>query len=263
MTKVGIGVITCNRPDFFKQCIESIPEVDFIVVVNDGDPYADTIIPPKVDQLIQHSKNLGIARTKNDAIRSMLKYGCKHIFICEDDIYLKNGEVINKYINASEVSGICHFNFGYHGPINKDINGNPKVRKYVKYDEVELAFNYKLTGAFAYYRDNVIKSVGLMDEHYRNVLEHVDHTFRVIKAGLHPPFFWFADIRDSFSALGDLDPEHEQSIQNVRNKLEFKLRVKLFNYYFKFKNGFLPSSVPDTGEKEFLNILEKMQSKNI
>lgn len=262
MTKVGIGVITCNRPDFFKQCIESIPEVDFIVVVNDGKPYPETIIPTKVDQLIQHSKNLGIAKTKNDAFRSLLNHGCRHIFISEDDIYLKDKEIINRYIKASELSGIGHFNFGYHGPVNKDNKGNPMVRKYVRYDNIEIAFNYRLTGAFSYYRNDVLKNVGFMDERFRNVLEHVDHTYRIIKAGFHPPFYWFADLIESFSAIGELDPELKQSL-NKPNGLNYKLRVKLFNYLYKMKNGYLPGNMPDASEEEFLQILEKIKSENI
>ena len=35
---IGVGIITCNRPEFFKKCRESIKEewYDHIVVVNDG-----------------------------------------------------------------------------------------------------------------------------------------------------------------------------------------------------------------------------------
>jgi len=38
MSKIGIGIITCNRPEFFKKCRESIKEewYDHIVIVNDG-----------------------------------------------------------------------------------------------------------------------------------------------------------------------------------------------------------------------------------
>ena len=36
---VGIGIITCNRPEFFKKCRESIDHkwYNHIVVVNDGE----------------------------------------------------------------------------------------------------------------------------------------------------------------------------------------------------------------------------------
>ena len=36
---IGVGIITCNRPDFFKKCLDSIDRkwFDYLVVVNDGD----------------------------------------------------------------------------------------------------------------------------------------------------------------------------------------------------------------------------------
>lgn len=39
MSKIGLGIVTCNRPDFLSNCIESINfnKVDESVIVNDGD----------------------------------------------------------------------------------------------------------------------------------------------------------------------------------------------------------------------------------
>ena len=39
--KIGVGITTCNRKDFFLQCINSLDfeKIDYIVVVNDGEPY--------------------------------------------------------------------------------------------------------------------------------------------------------------------------------------------------------------------------------
>ena len=39
MGKIGLGIVTCNREDFFKQCYKSVPynKVDVLVAVNDGD----------------------------------------------------------------------------------------------------------------------------------------------------------------------------------------------------------------------------------
>jgi glycosyltransferase involved in cell wall biosynthesis len=39
MSKIGIGIVTCNRTDFLKKCLKSIKEewYDELVVVNDGD----------------------------------------------------------------------------------------------------------------------------------------------------------------------------------------------------------------------------------
>ena len=36
---IGVGIITCNRPDFFEKCHKSIKRewYDYLVVVNDGE----------------------------------------------------------------------------------------------------------------------------------------------------------------------------------------------------------------------------------
>ena len=55
--KIGIAVITCDRQDFFEQCINSIPEADTVIVINDGAPYPSSSYPSKVKEVIQHDKN--------------------------------------------------------------------------------------------------------------------------------------------------------------------------------------------------------------
>ncbi len=102
-SKIGFGVITCNRLKFFK-LINSVPDVDELVVVNDGDPYPEEIYPAN-SFVIQHNKNKGIARTKNDASKYLYEKDCEHIFICEDDIIIKDKNVCKYYIDAYEVSG--------------------------------------------------------------------------------------------------------------------------------------------------------------
>lgn len=261
MEKIGLGIITCNRQSFFEQCITSAPQLDYLVVVNDGIPYPQTSIPSKVSDYIQHKKNMGIAKSKNDALKLMMENKCRHLFLIEDDIYFKDKSTINKYIEISKVSGLGHLNYGYHGPVNKDASGNPVYRKIVRYNSsAEIVFNYKLTGAFAYYRDDVVKNVGFMDEKYKNVLEHVDYTYRIIKAGYHPPFFWFADLANSTNYLSEADPELKWSL-NKPYSVKYKLRVKLFNQYYKMKFGFFPSNTPDTSEEKFLKSIEEIRLK--
>ena len=45
---IGVGIITCNRPEFFKKCRESIDHkwYNYIVVVNDGDKPVKGEKPP-------------------------------------------------------------------------------------------------------------------------------------------------------------------------------------------------------------------------
>jgi len=259
--KIGIGIITCNRSFFFKELIQSIPAVDSIVVVNDGTPYENSLYINKVNKLIQHTRHKNIGESKNEALQYLLENKCNHIFLLEDDIALLDGEIIEKYIKASQSTGILHFNYAYHGYGNRDANGNPLCRKILAYDnDVRISFHERITGALTYFRDTVLMDVGLMDGFYRNVHEHVDHTYRIIKAGYHPPFRWFADLADSFKFVKELDPTLKESI-NRKSSLSLQLRANFFSVYFKMKFGKFPWTIPDTSESEVLAILQKLKER--
>lgn len=248
--KIGIAIITCNRTHLFKRCISSIPKPDKMIIINDGTNIHHSFFPSYADEVIQHKKNLGVGKSKNEGIRFLLKNGCEHIFLCEDDIMIKNNDIYNKYIQTAKKTGIYHLNFAYHGDGNKDINGNPVARKIVPDEEGKelLSLNKNLLGAFSYYHSGLFEKVGLIDEQFFNAWEHVDHTYQIIKAGFHPPFWWFADIANSDSYIEDLDVDHSKSI--IRKKgLFWKLNLFRNTRRFKTKNGIEPYNIPDTPEK--------------
>ena len=44
MSKIGIGIITCNRPKYLKRLIDSIPQnnnIDELIIINDGKEITD------------------------------------------------------------------------------------------------------------------------------------------------------------------------------------------------------------------------------
>lgn len=257
--KIGLAVLTFNRKEFFKKCINSIPVLDEVLVINDGKPYESNIYPKHVTKIIQHKKNKGIAYSKNEALKYLLSKTCTHLFLCEDDIALKSKKIINKYILASKLSGIYHFNYGFHGTWNRDKKGKPTPRLLIDYGkDISIAFNRELTGAFSYYRDEVINSVGFMDEFYVNVLEHVDYTFRIIKKGYHPSLYWFADIKNSFEYILELDPELKEST-NMKWNSFYNFRIKFFTFYFILKHGKKPHKFIDADLKSLHKELEIMK----
>ena len=123
--KIGVGIITYKRPHFFKHCYDSIPwnKIDTAVVVNDGPAYdfdQEGIVLNDKTEWIQHSKNMRLSKTKNDAIDYLFKQQCEHIFIVEDDTVIEDVNVFNKYIEASDASGIKHLNYGPGSPFNRE-----------------------------------------------------------------------------------------------------------------------------------------------
>ncbi len=242
---IGVGVITFNRPELFGLCIGSIPDVDTLVIVNDGTPYDDTVYPSRVSRLIQHHRPKGVAASKNDALRSLLEAGCRHLFLIEDDVRIVDPGICEAYIRAANATGILHFNFGYHGPMNKRPNGTPDPRQTLKVEDgTVVCFNRHLVGAFSYYRSDVLESVGLLDEGFRNSLDHVEHTYRIIQQGFHPPFRWFADLDESWRAIEDLDPDLSQSV--LKNGWwQRSVRFRWSELRFRVKHGFFLHRLPD------------------
>ena len=99
--KIGVGIITCNRPDFFKKCRESIDHkwYDYIVVVNDGEDLLEDTKAP----VIKTTGGEGVGRAKNRAMKHLLDKGCDYIILVEDDMLFK-GNLFKEYIKAYKTS---------------------------------------------------------------------------------------------------------------------------------------------------------------
>lgn len=260
--KVGIGVVTCNRMGFFRECIAAIPDVDVIVVANDGESYPSTVYPSRIKEVLQHRRNRGVGRSKNHALRTLIKEGCTHLFLCEDDMRVVNPDLCKEYIHAAEGSGILHFNFAYHGPENRSPQGEIiPPRKLVLYgDDVSIALHQNVLGAFQYFRIDVLLACGLFDPVYKNMWEHIDHTYRIIRKGFHPPFWWFADLADSSHYIEDMDPKHTSSASK-RDRRSHAFFMDLFDRYFSFKHGYRAGMVPDVSEVEVDRSLAEIKRK--
>lgn len=209
MSKIGIGIITCDRPDYLKKLVKSLNgiSVDNLIIINDGEKQLAggqinvyNNIPPKQ----------GVGKAKNQALKHLKD--CDYIFLLEDDIVIKDKTVFEKYIEASKLSGIQHFNFAFHGTDNYLPDKSPAVRLKLDYSStVSVCLYPNVYGAFSMYTKKCIEEVGLMDEFYYNAMEHVDHTAAIIKAGMHPQFRWFADIADSNKYIEEIDRAHSGS----------------------------------------------------
>lgn len=258
---IGVGVLTCNRESFFEVCINSIPKVDFLIVINDGKPYEKDIYTSKPNIVIEHDKNLGVAKSKNEIIKSLLENSCEHIFLIEDDIKINRKDVFDHYIRSAENLGIYHLNYGFHGNGNRNQSGNPVSRKIIfKSGEELISLNKNLIGAFTYYHKSIIEKIGLLDEQFFNGLEHVDHTYQIIKAGYHPPFWWFADAPRSYDYIWDQDPGLSKSIIR-KNRFLWKYRMFINRSHFRKKNGVATFEIPDSSEEFVLADLHRIQNE--
>ena len=257
--KIGLGIVTCGREEMFKQCVNSIPAcVDTLVVVNDATPYDKSSYPSNVKEVIQNSKHKPVGSSKNALLRYLIQDDVDHLFIMEDDVYVKDPTVFEKYIKTAETTGIWHMNMGYHGPANFK-NGIPAPRQIVDYGNgIELALNLHVVGAFSYYLRGIIKNIGYMDDRFINAWDHCQHTARIARDGLHPPFWWFADVAGSYNLIGDLDPTLINS-QIRKDNPEWMKNIKEGAELFKHTMGFYPTQMPDVGQDIVIKRLEEIQ----
>jgi len=218
---IGVGMVTYKAEDRIKQSAATIPSwVENFVIVNDGTPY-DVSSYPVNAHIIQHEENKGVGHAKNSAIDYLMDKGCEHIFIIEDDILIQDEEVFDKYIKTSLNTGVKHLNYALQGPANKkgakgfenmedraeqEHLTEPNPRQITKYPgDYEIAMYPNSVGAFSYYQREVLEKIGGFDKVYKNAWEHVDHTMEAFKQGFTTPYWWFADINESWKYIKDIE----------------------------------------------------------
>jgi len=258
---IGIGITTYNSPTRLSSLLETLPDfIENVIIVNDGTPYEQSVYKGKYD-VIQHPKNKGVASAKNSALRYLMGQGCEHIFLLEDDIIIKDTSIFEKYIEASQISGIKHFNYalqGYGNAIRFDdgtIN-HPTPVYCVDYKNIQICFYHWCSGPLMYMHRDCIDKVGYLDENFYNIHEHVDYTYRIIKQELHPPFWYFADIACAHYFIGDGSEFRTTTIEKNEN---YEERLRGADIYFSIKHEHKPLDIPKVSLEEFLLSLLKLK----
>lgn len=280
--KIGVGITTCNRPDYLYQCLNSIDRdlIDEMVIINDGDPlpgYINHVLNKTNIVCITNEKNLGVAKTKNKLIKYLLETRCEHIFALEDDCIITDNEIWNKYIQAFEVTNIPHFNFGPGSPWNRiqpdpsiigDLakrqlatqDGKPNPKLIVEYSaDVKIALYEHIVAMFTYFHSSILNEVGLMDENFYNAWEHVEHTYRIIKAGKYSPFWWFADIVDSVNYIKEAENE-KANTSLARDEKTFMKQVQDGLVHFKKIHGTVPAQIPSCSKEQVIKTLKQIKT---
>lgn len=216
--KIGLGITTYNRPEYLVLCLEGVKKhlldlVDVCVVYNDGSnkgkrEYKEIYKNLPEGIVYKHSpKNKGVAAAKNYLLKRLIDEGCDYIFLLEDDIVPQSPKAVTEYIRLSEASGIEHFLFAHHGTENIG-------KLYMSEKGVELYT--ACIGAYCMYTSNVIEHVGYFDENFKNAFEHVEHTFRIARAGFTTPFPTYPDVEGSKEYLKEIPGSIDNSSIRVR-----------------------------------------------
>lgn len=79
--KIGVGIVTYNRPEGFKKCFNSISNnvvVDSCVVINDGLGHTVHHTIQDKAEYILNERNLGVGKSKNKALQYLLDQDCDY-----------------------------------------------------------------------------------------------------------------------------------------------------------------------------------------
>jgi hypothetical protein len=219
--RVAVGILTYNRPHYFEQVVDAaiahFSSVADLYVYNDGSSpnheYQRIFarLPASV-KVIDAPENLGVGRAKNALLRAMMDHD--YLFLLEDDVIPLSPRGVTGYLEASRRSGLEHLSFAHHGPENA--RGPLGVDGWVELYPAPV-------GAWCMYTRRSLESVGLMDEQFRNVWEHVEHTHRLAKAGFTTPYGRFADARGSASWFKEIPGALETS--TIRTSAGWNQRI--------------------------------------
>ncbi len=277
MAKIGVGIITCNRPQFLRNLLNTLPfnKINELVIVNDGKPITEFDLQTGV--WLDNPFNLGVGKSKNRAMKHLVKKECDYVFIIEDDMLIKDPTVFDRYIEAFNISGIHHFNYGPGSPFNRvqtiqnfdlhnrhllDQHSQPNPKLVIDYGNVKIALYEHTVAMFSFFTKTVLEKVGYIDEDFYNAWEHVDHTYRIIKAGYHPPFWWFADIADSHNFLTEAPGAIDNS--SIANKTEqWQKNVYGGREIYKKKHGHYPNQPPYVTKEEVVKCLKTIKNQNL
>ena len=269
--KIGVGILTYNRPEFLNSLVQSMKpcmnNINELVILNDGDPTTSDV------EVIQNEVNLGVAKSKNKIMQTMLDRGMDYIFIIEDDMLILKPEVFTAYAHASEVSGIQHMNYGPGSPFNRvqviqnydlhnrhllDQHTEPKPRMVVDYGTCKIALYEHTVAMFSFFTREVIEKVGFMCEDYDKCWEHVCHTYSISKAGYTTPFWMFADIFESHKYLTEAPGAIENSAI-AKDKSEWMEKVMAGREIYKKRHGHYPNEALNPTEAEVVAFLKKIK----
>lgn len=228
---IGLAIVTYNRPEYLQQVLDGVEKhlidlIDVLVIVNDGSTadYSNVKMPEKAHYIEQ--ENGGVAKAKNAGLKYLMDKGCKYLFIAEDDIIPKDRGAIVQYIAVSRFTGCHHLMFAHHGA------GNVDKRLAVRENVYEVF--PACVGAWCYYSRAAIEKVGYMDENFINAWEHVEHTHRIAKENMCPPFGHYMDVYDSTQYLMEIPGSIEDS--SIRTDTRWQQRILNGLYYWRKKD---------------------------
>lgn len=186
---IGLGIVTSGtRPAFFQQALDSVSSLEDVEIAVQTD----------LDRVQGHR---GVGWAKNKLLSHFLDRGYEWTVLMEDDIVVTDPNVLNVYTETAKAARYPHLMFAHHG-------GRNRTSIAARHPAIECWPN--CVGAFCLYSREALERCGLMDEGFPpNVLEHVEHSQRILRAYGHKGHPFWPDVAYSNLLLRECDGSRE------------------------------------------------------
>lgn len=221
---IGIAITTHNRYEVFKKTLEAVKKHSKgceIIVVDDGSD-----VPVK-EADFRFDDPQGIAVAKNKCIELLIKAGCEHLFLFDDDTYPQKNQWFKPYIEAGEPHLMYIFKDFKEGTKLKDTQILYKNSKTIAYSHPR--------GCLLYYHKSAIETAGAMNHIFGKWgWEHPEHSERIYNLGLTS--FKYMDVLNSNELIYSSD-EHRSVVSTCWGKERLAQIQKNKSIYEKLQNN--------------------------
>ena len=210
--KIGVGIVTCNRPGSFKalfaSVIQNLDVDETIVVKNKDNDYGE--IDYKSAYFFSVINDVGVGKCKNIILSKLMDLDCQHIFVIEDDVEIVDSSVFRKHIETAQHFKLGHLNWN-------TVQGIASNKTYtINDDGYSLDISTRLCGCFSYFSREALEQCGLIDaKHYINALDHVEHFYRIAAQDFTTPYLAFAGIHNGELLLKNIGEGHSTIDHNT------------------------------------------------
>ena len=252
--KIGVGITTFNKEDFYKDLYDTIPfdKIDEVITTNMGDEYVGTYDKTYMNQW---TEDYGPCRGRNENIQYLYDKGCDYIFLVEDDVLIKNPEVFNTYVDYCVNTGIKYFIYCSDSDGSGKINQRTPTLK-IKYpNDQKVCFYPNMRNDFVcHHRSNFDDR--LYDETYKYIFD-IEYTYyHMVEKKVTTPFWWFPDIENS--------DNYVQYRLDTSSRLDNHRNPEKLNHEFKKlekKTGFWVNHIPKWNEIQVKNRLKELYNE--
>lgn len=198
---VGVGILSYNRFNSIKRCIDSIlknTDLGKVTVFVSDDSSDDQRTIEYLDKLsasnasivvIKNDVRLGIAGNTNRLLRCLSRF--KYGILLNDDVEIMSSGWADFYVEAMKKTSMHHFIYREPNVYGAKLGTNVNVRG------LDLrVVDEKPHGAVLAFTKEMVNKIGYFDESYGIYgMEHVDWSTKVYESGIQPKGYF--DVRGS------------------------------------------------------------------